>query len=213
MRASLMASTMFFLIVFASCSSGISENQEEQIVLNIPDNYTVFEVPDSITVQGGGVNLAGELLMVGDVLEDVILDKRADYFDEVDSTRLSDYAGIKLIQTVPSLDTPVCTLQTKQLEAAAEKFSDTQFITISNDTPFALQRFCSANKIDNLVTLSDARTREFGQENSFLLPEYGLLTRAIMIVDESLEILYIEYAEEVTHELNLENALAFLQSL
>lgn len=208
-----MASTMFFLIVFASCSSWISENQEEQIVLNIPDNYTVFEVPDSITVQGGGVNLAWELLMVWDVLEDVILDKRADYFDEVDSTRLSDYAWIKLIQTVPSLDTPVCTLQTKQLEAAAEKFSDTQFITISNDTPFALQRFCSANKIDNLVTLSDARTREFWQENSFLLPEYGLLTRAIMIVDESLEILYIEYAEEVTHELNLENALAFLQSL
>jgi len=202
--------TLFSFIFLISCST---DDREEQIVLNIPDNYFISELPISITVQGEVVELSWDILGVWDILEDTLLDKRADYFDEVDSTRLSDYAWIKLIQTVPSLDTPVCTLQTKQLEAAAEKFSDTQFITISNDTPFALQRFCSANKIDNLVTLSDARTREFWQENSFLLPEYGLLTRAIMIVDESLEILYIEYTEEVTHELNLENALAFLQSL
>ncbi len=189
------------------------QSSEQEIVLNIPETYVTHETPDTLTVKGENVILQWELLRVWDVLQDVSLDMRADYFDEVESTLLSDSPWVKLIQTVPSLDTPVCTFQTKQLEAAAKRFTDTQFITISNDTPFALQRFCSANSIDNLVTLSDARTREFWEKNNFLLPEYGLLTRSIMIVDENLEILYIEYAQEVTSELNLENALSFLQKL
>lgn len=104
-------------------------------------------------------------------------------------------------------------MQTKQLEFAAKNFNDIAFIIISNDTPFALQRFCSANKIDNLKVMSDARTREFGKKNSLYLEEYGLLTRSIMIVDENNKILYIEYANEVTQELDLMNALAFLENI
>jgi thiol peroxidase len=138
---------------------------------------------------------------------------RADYFDQVTTTKLSDYSGYKLIETVPSLDTPVCTMQTKQLEFASSEFDDITFIVISNDTPFALQRFCHANDIDNMKVFSDARTRNFGIENSLFMSEYGLLTRSIMIVDENNVIQYIEYANEVTSELDLMNALAFLKSL
>lgn len=138
---------------------------------------------------------------------------RADYFDEVETTSLSDFSGYKLIETVPSLDTPVCTMQTKQLEFATSQFPEVEFIVVSNDTPFALQRFCNANGIDNLTVLSDARTREFGIKNSLYLPDYALLTRSIMIVDENNVIQYIEYANEVTSELDLMNALAFLKSL
>jgi len=87
------------------------------------------------------------------------------------------------------------------------------FIVISNDTPFALQRFCAANKIENLQVMSDARTREFGKQNSLYMEDYGLLTRSIMIVDENNVIQYIEYADEVTSELDLLNALAFLKDI
>lgn len=200
------------LFILASCiNDWIEENQD--IVLNIPDNFEMYDIPDEILVDWSPVAVSWALLQVGDVLTDASVDLRADYFNEVESTTLEDFWWIKLIQTVPSLDTPVCTFQTQQLEAAAKKYEDITFITLSNDTPFALQRFCSANSIDNLVTLSDARLREFWNNNSFFLPEFWLLTRSIMVVNENLEILYIEYAEEVTHELNLENALAFLESV
>ena len=90
---------------------------------------------------------------------------RADYFDQVETTSLAEFSGLKLIETVPSLDTPVCTMQTKQLEFATTQFPEIEFIVVSNDTPFALQRFCNANGINNLTVLSDARTREFGTQN------------------------------------------------
>jgi len=104
-------------------------------------------------------------------------------------------------------------MQTKQLEFAASEFPNISFIVISNDTPFALQRFCAANSINNLEVLSDARTREFGTQNGLLLTDYSLLTRSIMIVDENNVIQYIQYANEVTSELDLMNALAFLNTL
>lgn len=213
MKYTFFAIFLLSVILISSCSWWDIKTSENEIVLNIPETHIIPEVPEWLTVKGENIVLQWELLQVWDTLQDVFLDMRADYFDEVEATLLSDYPWMKLIQTVPSLDTPVCTFQTKQLEAAAKRFSDSQFITVSNDTPFALQRFCSANGIDNLLTLSDARTREFWEKNNFLLPQYGLLARSIMIVDENLEILYIEYADEVTSELNLENALSFLQSM
>lgn len=150
---------------------------------------------------------------MGSTLQDAELDMKAPYFDVVTQTKVSDFSGYKIIETVPSLDTPVCTFQTKQLEAATKMFPDIEFLIVSNDTPFALERFCSANGIANLTVMSDARTREFGKKNGLYLSQYGLITRSIMIVDENLKVVYVDYAEEVTKELNLENALATLKSL
>jgi thioredoxin-dependent peroxiredoxin len=186
---------------------------EKSVALSIPETYApAVETPD-ITVNGEKVQLEGERLKIGDTLKDVQLDMKAPYFDVVTQTQISKFSGYKLIETVPSLDTPVCTFQTKQLEAATKLFPDTEFLIVSHDTPFALERFCSANGIDNLTVLSDARTREFGIQNGLYLPQFGLLTRSIMIVDENLKVVYIDYAEEVTQELDLENALAVLKSL
>jgi thiol peroxidase len=187
--------------------------QEATMSFEIPQDVTPVDNSADITVAGERVELSGDLLKVWDTLQDVPLDHKADYFDQVSTGSLGDFTGYKLIETVPSLDTPVCTMQTKQLEFAAEQFSDIDFIVISNDTPFALQRFCSANGIDNMHVFSDARTREFGIKNGLMLPEYSLLTRSIMIVDENNTIQYIEYANEVTSELDLMNALAFLKNL
>ncbi len=182
----------------------------------------IFEIPQfikevnntwSIHVDGKEVQLSWNKLQVWDTLKDILLDKKADFFNEVATGSINDYAWYRLIETVPSLDTPVCTLQTQQLEFAAQRFKDVSFIVVSNDTPFALQRFCAANKIKNLNILSDARTREFGKQNSLYLPDYGLLTRSVMIIDKNNVIQYIEYANEVTSELDILNALAFLKNI
>jgi len=193
-----------YLIIFLLFSSLLSlywcnsESEEQDFVFNIPDNYTeVIETPD-ITVRWEKVDIQWDRLKVWDVL---------------DTTKVSDFSWYRIIETVPSLDTPVCTMQTKQLESAAKMFPEITFLIISNDTPFALQRFCAANSINNLVVVSDARTREFWIENGLFLPKYGLLARSIFIVDENMKIVYVDYAEEVTNELDLWNALAFLKTL
>lgn len=208
-----------YIIIFLLFSSLLSffwcskEVKEQDFVFNIPDTYTeVVETPD-ITVRWEKVELQWDRLKVWDVLNDVILDKKADFFDKVDTSKISDFSWYRIIETVPSLDTPVCTMQTKQLESAAKMFPEITFLIVSNDTPFALQRFCAANSINNLVVLSDARTREFWIENGLFLPKYGLLARSIFIVDENMKVVYVDYAEEVTNELDLWNALAFLKNL
>ncbi|MDA9129060.1 peroxiredoxin [Candidatus Gracilibacteria bacterium] len=197
-----------------SCNLDVSfDDTEPKMSFTIPEEIVIIDNSGDITVNGEAVTLSGEKLEVGDVITDVPLDKRADFFDQVELGSIDDFSGYRLIETVPSLDTPVCTMQTKQLEFAAGEFPDITFIIVSNDTPFALQRFCSANGIDNLQVMSDARTREFGIENSLYLEDYGLLTRSIMIINPDNEIEYIEYANEVTSELDLMNALAYLKSV
>lgn len=201
------------VLLFTACNDHASFDDEQKMSFTIPEIVSEVDNSGAITVNWEEVTLSWEKLKVWDTLTDVILDKKAPFFDQVETTSLSDFEWIKLIETVPSLDTPVCTMQTKQLEFAAETFTDVNFIAISNDTPFALERFCSANDIDNLTTLSDTRTREFGSKNSLYLPDYALLTRSIMVVDENNTIQYIEYANEVTSELDLMNALAFIKSM
>lgn len=204
-------SVILFTIILSSC---FNQNEDfEWFLLEIPETYNeAIETPD-ITVKWVKVELEGDRLQIWDLLTDVLLDKKADFFDEVDTTKIWDYTWYRIIQSVPSLDTPVCTLQTKQLEAAAKLFPDVTFFIVSTDTPFALQRFCSANSINNLVVLSDARTREFWKENGLFLPEFWILSRAVFIINNKNEIVYVDYAEEVTDQLDLLNALAFLKSL
>ena len=204
---------LFYCFFLFSCSKDPHERDYGTPSFTIPEAINEVNNSWAITVNGEEVTLSGKKLKVWDKITDVVLDKKAPFFDTVETITLSDFTWIKVIETVPSLDTPVCTLQTKQLEFAAETFSEINFIAISNDTPFALERFCAANGIDNLTTLSDARSREFGNKNSLYLPDYALLTRAIMILDEDNVIQYIEYANEVTSELDLMNALAFLKNM
>lgn len=206
-------SIIICLSILALTSCGKKEELPIAMQFEIPNTVNQVDNSGDIVVNGEVARLVWEKLKVWDKLKDVPLDKKADYFDQVSTGSINDSSGYRLIETVPSLDTPVCTMQTKQLEFAASEFSDITFYVISNDTPFALQRFCSANGIDNLQVMSDARTREFGKQNSLMLSDYSLLTRAIMIIDADNVIQYIEYANEVTSELDLMNALAFLKSV
>ncbi len=164
-----------------------------------------------LTVNGDPIRLLWDPLQVGDVLEDVLLDMPAPTFDTVEGMRLSSLTGYTLIYALPSLDTPVCTRQTQELQAAAEIFPDVNFVVISLDTPFALERFCLDKDITTVYTLSDARTRDFGLAHGLYMTEYALLARAVLIVDNNLQVVHIDYVAEVTDEVDLLNAFAYLR--
>ena len=171
------------------------------------------KVPESekVTVDGVEVTIENKRIKVGDKLEDAELIAPVNEFNKMKKVRLSDDKGIKLIYTAPSLDTPVCSLQTKMLDDKAKEHADVFFYSITDDLPFAMMRFCSDNGIANLKTLSDFQTHEFSTKNGFLMKEYQLLTRAVIIVDEDNVVRYVDYGKEVTDQLDLGKAIDFLE--
>lgn len=199
-------------IFLVGCSAAQTQTSESVPEIKIPV-YQEKAPITAVTVLGKPVTIETKMAQVGDLIVDVELAKTATKFDEVTFTKLSENKKVKVIYTAPSIDTPVCSLQTKELEAYAKKKTNVQFYMISADLPFAQSRFCSANKIDNLATLSDFKGLNWGMANGFAMKEYGLLTRSLMIVDENNVIQYIEYTSEVTSETNLGNALAYLEQV
>ena len=149
----------------------------------------------------------GKETKVGDTLKSVPLTINPK-LEEKDI--LADKA-IKVIYTAPSLDTKVCSIQTQILNDTASKHVDVKFYSVTVDTPFAQERFCKSNGINSLVAASDYRYHHFGLQNGFLIKEYGLLTRALMIVDENNIVKYIEYVKEEADEADVEKAMKFLE--
>ena len=117
-----------------------------------------------------------------------------------------------MIYTAPSLDTKVCSLQTKQLNEAAKKYPNVKFYSVTVDTPFAQERFCTANEINGLKAVSDFKYHQFGIQNGFFVKEKGLLTRVLTILDENNTVKYIEYVPEEGKEANIDKALKFLEN-
>ena len=164
-----------------------------------------------VTMRGKPIDLVGPKLQVGDSAPD---------FTCVDTSMkpvsLKDTAGkVRLFSVVPSLDTPVCSVQTKQFSEKVNEFGDkiTAF-TISLDLPFAMNRFCSDNKIANLISLSDAHNKSFGEHYGVLISSLPipLLARAIFVVDPSNKITYVEIVPEIASEPDYDATLAALRA-
>jgi thiol peroxidase len=116
-----------------------------------------------------------------------------------------------LISVVPSLDTGVCSTQTKKFnQRLAELGNEINAVTVSLDLPFAQNRFCSENQITNLKTASDYQERAFGRDWGMLIEELKLLARGVFILDPSGKVLYAETVDEVTKEPNYDEALKAL---
>lgn len=136
------------------------------------------------------------------------LDEPAKVIEKTSTKNLSSIKGkYKVILTVPSLDTPVCSMQTAALNMLAPTYKDTSFVVISQDLPFAQSRYCGAKGIDNVNVLSDYRNRDFSKDNGLLVRESQLNARSIVVVDNNDKVVYVEYANEQTKELNLQKAL------
>lgn len=189
---------------------GNSANSKAETGNKQLDNYlnTLKSENDlQITMGGKPVTIVGKETKVGDTLKSVPLTINPK-LEEKDI--LADKA-IKVIYTAPSLDTKVCSIQTQILNDTASKHVDVKFYSVTVDTPFAQERFCKSNGINSLVAASDYRYHHFGLQNGFLIKEYGLLTRALMIVDENNIVKYIEYVKEEADEADVEKAMKFLE--
>jgi len=162
-----------------------------------------------ITLQGNEIHTNGDLPKVGKKAPDFrLVDK-----DLADRT-LADYAGKKkLLNIVPSLDTPVCATSTKKFNDAAAGRDDVVMLVISADLPFAMGRFCGAEGVDKVVPLSLMRSRKFAKDYGVLIedgPLEGITGRAVVVVDENDKVVYTEMVPEIAQEPDYDKALAAL---
>jgi len=134
--------------------------------------------------------------------------------NDLSDLRSDAYHGkVLVLSVVPSLDTPVCAIQTRTFNQRATQLSkDVVVLTISMDLPFAQKRFCGAEGIERVITASDYKHRAFGPAFGVLIKELGLLARAVFVLDRQGKVVHAEYVPEVTQEPNYDAALAAVKA-
>ena len=164
----------------------------------------------SVTLRGNPVSVGGNFLKTGDAAPDFNLTG-----SDLKDVSLKDYAGKKkVISIVPSLDTAVCAKSTKEFNERAAAHPNTVVLVVSSDLPFAQKRFCGAEGISNLVTLSTVRGRDFHQSYGVDIldgPLKGLTARGVVVLDENNKVLHSELVPEIAQEPNYDAALAALK--
>lgn len=163
-----------------------------------------------ITFKNNPMTLLGPQLKVGDKAPDFNV-----VGNSLTPVNLASSAGkIRVISSVPSLDTPVCDTETRRFNQEAAALPDNVVVlTISLDLPFAQKRWCGAAGIERVTTLSDYRERSFGSAYGLVIKELVLLTRAIFVVDATDNIRYIQIVPEVTSEPDYAAALDAVRAL
>mgnify|MGYP001821443869 FL=1 len=160
-------------------------------------------------LKGSPVNLAGDVPAVGSTAPDFKL-----VAGDLSDKSLADYAGKKkLLNIVPSLDTPTCATSTKKFNQAMAGKSDAVALVISADLPFASGRFCDAEGIKNVINLSMMRSRNFGKDYGVLIedgPLAGITARAVVVLDADNKVVYTQLGPEITEEPDYDAALAAL---
>jgi len=163
----------------------------------------------NVTFAGGPVTIVGNEVKVGSVAPDFTATGV-----DLKPVKLSDFKGKNVVIAIyPSIDTSVCALQNKQFNKIATEHPNTVVLSISLDLPFAQKRFCAAEGLNNIVTVSDYKDREFGNSYGFLIDELKLLTRGTVIVDKAGVVKFVEYVPEITSEPDYAKSLEVLKSL
>lgn len=163
-----------------------------------------------VTFKGKPVTLLGPEIRVGDPAPD---------FTVVDTSlspvTLGDFRGkVKVISAVPSLDTPVCDVETRRFnQEAASLGGNVAVLTISLDLPFAQKRWCAASGVDRVKVLSDYQDRSFASAYGVLIRELKLLSRSIFVVDGKDVVRYVQHVHEVGQEPDYGAVLAAVKSL
>lgn len=163
----------------------------------------------NITLKGNPIHTIGNLPEVGSKVKDFKLVN-----EKLEVKTLSDYLGKKIILNIfPSIDTGVCASSARKFNEQVVSLENTVVINISKDLPFALGRFCAAEGLDNIDTLSDFRG-SFGEDFGVTIidsPLQGLLSRAVVIVDENGKVVYTEQVPEIGQEPDYEKALQYVK--
>jgi thiol peroxidase len=167
------------------------------------------ERKNAATFKGGPLTLIGTELKVGDKAPD---------FKLIDTglkpVTLADSKGkTRLVSVVPSIDTPVCDLQTKRFNQEASKLpADVTVMTVSMDLPFAQARWCGLAGADKIQMLSDYQAHAFGQAYGVLIKELKILSRAVFVIGPDDKVQYAEYVREVTEQPDYEKVLGFIRA-
>ncbi|MDK2934579.1 MAG: thioredoxin-dependent peroxiredoxin [Clostridiales bacterium] len=176
------------------------------------ENKMTVEIrKNAITLHNNPLSLRGKEIKVGDKAPNFKAVKQdLSEFDFYNDTK----GKIKIISAVPSIDTEVCALQTKRFNQEATALSDDiEIITISVDLPFAQNRFCGAEGIQNIQVISDHKDLDFGEKYGFVIDELRLLSRGIVIVDKDNNVKYVEYVKEVSNHPDYDKALEEVKKL
>ncbi len=164
----------------------------------------------AVTLKGAPVTLFGDFPGVGQIAPDFTLVGK-----DLNDVGLKDFAGKrKVLNIVPSLDTAVCATSTRKFNEAASKLENTVVLVISADLPFAMSRFCVAEGLENVVTLSLMRGRDFMRNYGVKIADTalaGVTARAVLVLDENNKVLHAELVNDITHEPNYDAALAVLK--
>lgn len=163
----------------------------------------------TVTLKGNEIHTSGSLPEVGSKAPDFTLTK-----GDLSSAKLDDYKGSKVVLNVfHSIDTGTCANSVRQFNSEAAELDNTVVLCISRDLPFAMNRFCGAEGIDNVETLSDFRDGNFGKSYGLEYidgPIKGLLSRVIVVLDEDGKVVYTEQVQETVDEPNYKAALEAL---
>ena len=164
----------------------------------------MVERSGEVTMKGNPLTLVGSGLKVGDKAPDFVV-----LNNDLAPVSLSSYSGkVCILSSVPSLDTPVCDMETRRFNQEAGNLGqDVVVLTISMDLPFAQKRWCGAAGVDKVVTLSDHRDATFGSAYGVLIKELRLLARSVFVVDKKGVIRYIQLVKELTQEPDYEAVL------
>lgn len=168
-----------------------------------------MERPGATTLKGNPLTLIGPELKAGDKAPD---------FEAVDTalqpvTLAATGNKVRIFSVLPSLDTPICDMQTKRFNDEGAKLPDIDFYTMSMDLPFAQKRWCTAFTADHVKMVSDHKNASFGSAYGTLIKEMRIESRAIFVVDRGNVIRHAEYVKEVAEHPNYDAALACAKSL
>lgn len=160
----------------------------------------------TVTFKGEPLNVGGTFPRVGDSARSFMLVDK-----DLNDVSLSQFAGRrKILNVVPSLDTPVCAQSTRRFNELASMLPNTVVLVISADLPFAQSRFCAVENLQNVFTLSTMRGRDFHKDYGVMITDYplaGLTARAVIVLDENDKVLHAELVQEVTREPDYDAAL------
>lgn len=162
-----------------------------------------------VTFAGNPVTLIGHEIKTGEIAPDFTAINKA-----LEPVKLSSFKGKTVVIAIyPSIDTGVCQKQNYRFNQIANSMNDVVVLSVSLDLPFAQKRYCAAEGLDSIITLSDYKEREFGTKYGYLIQELALLARGTVVIDKSGVIRLIEIVPEITTEPDYEKTLQLLEAI
>ena len=161
----------------------------------------------SVTFKGNPITLLGNEVKVGQAAPDFKVQK----IDLTEYTLSASAGKTRIVASVPSLDTPVCDLETKRFNEEAARLPNVEIVCVSMDLPFAQKRWCGASSVDKVITASDHRDASFARNYGVLIsggPLDRLTARAVFVIGPDNKVRHVEYVKDITEHPNYEVVLA-----